>query len=349
MGAEVSSRRVFVSRRIPRPGLDLMTAAGARLAIGQENEEQPIPRQALLAGVDACDVLLPLLTEAIDRELLTRNPGLLGVAQMAVGYNNIDVATATELGIPVSNTPGVLTETTADLTWALLLAVARKIPQAHAYQVAGRYELWGPNLFLGADVGVGATGRRKVIGIVGYGRIGRAVARRATGFDMEILAYDPVLSAEAIEADGVARAATLPALLAACDFVTLHVPLTAATRHLIGVAELRAMQSTAVLVNTSRGEVIDERALVEALREGWIAGAGLDVYEDEPAMAPGLAELDSAVVLPHIGSATRDTRGRMATMAAENALCHLDGERAPNVVNPEVYDGEAYRRRRARA
>ncbi len=345
----MSADRVFVSRRIPQVGLDLLAAGGARVVVGQEDEERALPREALLAGVDGCDVLLPLLTEAIDRELLSRNPRLLGVAQMAVGYNNIDVGAATELGIPVTNTPGVLTETTADLTWALLMAAARHIPQAHTYQVAGRYRLWGPNLLLGADVGVGATGRRKVLGIVGYGRIGRAVARRATGFDMEILACDPALAQEAIEADGVARAVDLPALLEASDFVTLHTLLTAETRHLIGVPELRSMRSSAILVNTSRGEVIDEQALVVALREGWIGGAGLDVYEDEPAMAAGLTELDNVVLLPHIGSATRDTRGRMATMAAENALCHLKAERAPNVVNPEVYDGEAYRRRRARA
>jgi glyoxylate reductase len=345
----MTAQRVFVTRRIPQVGLDLLAAGGARVLVGQEDEERALPREALLAGVGGCDVLLPLLTEVIDRELLSRNPGLLGVAQMAVGYNNIDVGAATELGIPVANTPGVLTETTADLTWALLMAAARRIPQAHAYQVAGRYRLWGPNLFLGADVGVGATGRRKVLGIVGYGRIGRAVAKRATGFDMEILACDPALSREAIEADGVARAVDLPALLAASDFVTLHTLLTAETRHLIGAPELRSMRASAILVNTSRGEVLDEQALVVALREGWIGGAGLDVYEGEPAMAVGLAELDNAVLLPHIGSATRDTRGRMATMAAENALCQLQGERAPNVVNPEVYDSEPYRQRRARA
>ncbi len=344
----MSAQRVFVSRLIPQAGLELLKAGGARVLVGQEDEERPVSREALLAGVDGCDVLVPLLTEAVDRQLLSRNPSLLGVAQMAVGYNNIDVGAATELGIPVSNTPGVLTETTADLTWALLMAVARRIPQAHVYQAAGRYRLWGPNLLLGADVGVGATGRRKVLGIVGYGRIGRAVAKRATGFDMEILAFDPALSREAIEADGVARAVDLPALLAASDFVTLHTPLVAETHHLIGEPELRAMRRSAYLVNTSRGEVVDERALVVALREGWIAGAGLDVYEAEPAMAPGLAELDNVVLLPHIGSATRETRGRMATIAAENALCHLRGERAPNVVNPEVYDGEPYRRRRAR-
>jgi glyoxylate reductase len=340
--------RVFVSRRIPQAGLDLLAGGGARLVVGQENEEEPLPRAALLAGVEGCDVLLPLLTEAIDRDLLARSPGLLGVAQMAVGYDNIDVAAATELGIPVSNTPGVLTETTADLAWALLLAVARSLPQAHAYQAAGRYRLWGPNLFLGADVGVGATGRRKVLGIVGYGRIGRAVAKRAVGFDMDVLAFDPALAPAAIEADGLARAADLATLLARSDFVTLHAPSTAGTRHLIGASELRAMRPGAYLINTARGELVDEAALVVALREGWIAGAGLDVYEHEPALAPGLAGLDNVVLLPHIGSATRETRGRMATMAAENALCHLRGERAPNAVNPEVYDGEPYRRRRAR-
>ena len=342
--AEMSGGRVFVTRRIPQVGLDLLEKAGAIVSIAQQDEEMGVEPEALVSGTRSCDVLLPLLTEPVDRALLETNERLLGVAQMAVGFNNIDVGAATELGIPVTNTPGVLTETTADLTWAMLLATARRIPEAHEYMTAGRYRIWGPNLFLGSDVGTGASGRRKVLGIVGYGRIGEAVARRATGFDMDVLAFDPYNRA-GIEASEIVRWAGLDDLLAESDFVTLHPLLTEETFHLIGEDELRRMKPTAHLINAARGPVVHEEALVLALREGWIAGAALDVYEDEPEMAPGLAQLANVVRLPHIASASIDTRGRMATMAAENALAHLRRERAPNVVNPEVYETDAYRRR----
>ncbi len=341
------SEHIFVTRRIPEPGLELLRDSGARVTVSQSDEEQGVTRQDLLAGVADCNVLVPLLTEPIDRELMSVNDHLLGIAQMAVGYNNIDIPTATELGIPVSNTPGVLTDTTADFTWAMLMAVARRIPEAHNYMVAGRYKLWGPNLFLGADIGLGASGIPKVLGIVGYGRIGAAVARRAQGFDMEILAHDP-FNRKGIDADDMVTWADFEELLERSDFVTLHPPLTPETHHLINAAALKRMKSTAYLINAARGPVVDEAALVTALREDWIAGAALDVFEDEPAMAPGLAELSNAVLIPHIASASTDTRSKMATMAATNAIAHLRREKAPNVVNPEVYDTEAYRRRVAR-
>jgi len=343
----MSEHHVFVTRRIPRPGMAVLEAAAVPTSVFQHDEEKGLSREEVLAGVRSCDVLLCLLTEPIDREVLAANARLRGVANMAVGFNNIDVDAATALGIPVSNTPGVLTETTADLTWAMLLAAARRVPQAHAYMASGRYQIWGPNLFLGADVSPGGSGRRKVLGIVGYGRIGQAVARRSIGFDMEVLAHDPY-SREAVEGDPVARWAELPELLERSDFVSLHPLLTEETHHLIGEAELRRMKPDAYLINAARGPVVDEAALVQALRAGWIAGAALDVYEDEPAMAPGLAELDNVVLLPHIASASADTRGRMASMAATNALAHLRGERAPNAVNPEVYETAAYRERRSR-
>ncbi len=339
-----TASRVFITRRIPQPGFDILVDAGARVSICQENEEQEVPRDELLQGVRSCDVLLPLLTEAIDREVLEANEGLLGVANMAVGFNNIDVEVATELGIPVSNTPGVLTDTTADLTWALILATARRIPESHEYMVAGRYKLWGPNLFLGADVSPGGSGRQKVLGIIGYGRIGQAVARRAMGFDMKVLAYDPY------NQDGVgdsrhAEWAELDELLERSDFVTLHPLLTEETHHFIGEAQLRRMKDDAILINVARGPVVDEAALVRALEEGWIGGAGLDVYEHEPAMAPGLVEAPNTILLPHIGSASHDTRGKMSSMAATNALAHLRRKPAPNTINPEVYDTEAYRQK----
>lgn len=336
--------RIFITRKIPKAGLEILESSGAELTIAQEVEDRGVERGRLLEGARNCDVLLPLLTEPIDREVLAANGALLGVAQMAVGYNNIDVKAATELGIPVANTPGVLTETTADCTWAMILAVARRIPQAHNYMVEGRYKLWGPNLFLGGDVGTGASGRRKVLGILGYGRIGQAVARRSIGFDMDVVAHDP-FNRDGIEADETARWADFDELLETSDFVTVHTPLTPDTHHLIGEAELRAMKPTAYLINAARGPVVDEKALVRSLREEQIAGAALDVYEEEPAMEPGLAELENAVLLPHIASASHDTRGKMAEIAATNALAHLRRERAPNVVNPEVYDTEAWARR----
>ncbi len=362
-------RRVFVTRRIPDEGLRLLEAEDLAVHVGQSREDAGVDRASLLKEAARSHGLLSLLTEPVDRELLEASPGLLGVANCAVGYDNVDVEAATELGVPVSNTPGVLTDTTADLTWALLLGVARRIPEAHEYTVAGRFRIWGPNLLLGADVSPGGSGRRKVLGIVGPGRIGAAVAERAAGFRMEVLAHGRSESRESRESGGelkkgerrqeapgttsptgpLMRRTSLDELLERSDFVSLHLPLTEATHHLIGEAELRRMKESAYLINTSRGAVVDEEALVKALREGWIAGAGLDVYENEPALTPGLAELDNVIVAPHIGSASRDTRARMATMAAENLLHHLRGERAPNVVNPQVYETEAWEARRARS
>jgi glyoxylate reductase len=341
--------RVFMTRRVPDAAFPILEGAGATVTVGQSDEEKGIDKAAILAALPTTDVLFSLLTEPIDRDVLSANPKLLGVANYAVGFNNIDIKAATELGIPVSNTPGVLTDTTADLSFALLLAVARRVPEAHNYMVAGRYKLWGPNLFLGGDIGLGASGRRKVLGIVGYGRIGAAVARRAIGFDMDVVAYDPH-NAAAIEADAKLpgrslRAVSLEELLRTSDFVSLHPLLTPETRHMIGEAQLAMMKPTAYLINVARGPVVDEAALVRALKAKQIAGAALDVFEDEPLMAPGLAECDNAVLVPHIASASLDTRNTMATMAATNAVAHLRRQRAPNVVNPEVYDTAAYRER----
>jgi lactate dehydrogenase-like 2-hydroxyacid dehydrogenase len=341
------SRQVYVTRKIPQPGLDLLVKHGAEVRIGCTDEDALVSSEQLLAGVRNCDVLLPLLTESVDAAVLAANPALRGVANYAVGFNNIDVGAATALGIPVSNTPGVLSDTTADLAWALLMACARQIVPAHQYMVAGRYKTWGPNLFLGADISPGGSGVRKVLGLVGFGRIGQAMARRSVGFEMDVLAYDPH-ARQQIEAQSGVAWADLDELLARSDFVSLHVLLNEQTRHLIGPAQLARMKSSAILINTARGPVVDERALVDALRSSRIAGAGLDVYEDEPLMAPGLAELDNVVLLPHIASASTDTRARMATIAATNALAHLMGDRAPDCVNPEVYETSAYRARVAR-
>src|SRR5688572_13235272 len=336
---------IYVTRRIPEAGLLVLSSGGADVVIGEPHEERALARDALLQGVRTASVLLSLPTERIDREVLERSPRLRGVANHAVGYNNVDVEAATELGIPVTNTPGVLTETTADLTWALLLAVARRIPEGDAYMRAGRFKIWGPQMMLGADVGPGADGRRKTLGVVGFGRIGQAVARRAVGFDMDVVAHSPKRSA--VEAAG-ATWLELDALLERADFVTLHARLAPETHHMIDERRLRLMKPTAYLISVARGEMVDEAALVRALREGWIAGAALDVYEREPAMADGLAACANAVLVPHIGSATRGTRDRMATMAAANLLAHLELRRAPNAVNAEVYTTAAYHERMER-
>ena len=338
--------RVFVTRRIPEAGLELLAIAGAKVRVGQTDDEASVPRHVLEDGVRWCDVLVSLLTEPVDRALLELNPRLLGVANCAVGYDNVDVAAATSLGIPVTNTPGILTDTTADLTWALLLAVARRVPEADAYVRAGRYRLWGINLMLGADVSPGGSGRRKVLGVIGYGRIGAAVARRAAGFEMDVLAHDPY-ARERIAAEPAVAWAELDDLLARSDFVTLHPALTDETHHLIDARALRRMKRTAYLINVSRGAVVDEAALAHALRGGQIAGAALDVFEREPAVNAELLACGNVVLAPHIASASTDTRVRMATTAAANALAHLRGERAPDIVNPDVYDTPACRERLA--
>lgn len=337
---------VYVTRKIRAEGLDLL-AKDCRFEVWSGAEDAGPDHATVLTGVKNCKVLLSLLTEPIDRKILEANPKLLGVANYAVGFNNIDVKAATELGIPVTNTPGVLTETTADLAWALLMAVARRIPESHAYMTSGKFKIWGPNLFLGGDVGTGPRGEKKTLGLIGYGRIGQAMHKRASGFDMHVVAYDPEMRAVIEKTPGVDYL-DLPELLSKSDFVSLHCNLTEKTRHLIGARELGQMKKTAYIINTARGPIIDEKALVEALKTQRIAGAGLDVYEDEPAMAEGLAGLSNAVLVPHIASASMATRAEMAMMAARNALALLRKDRGPNTVNPEVYDSKAYRERMAR-
>jgi glyoxylate reductase len=341
------SLRIVVTRRIPDAGLSILRDSGAAVHIVQQEPRASVDRAALIDAIADADVLVSLLTELIDEPLLRRSPRLRGIANFAVGFNNIDVDAATRLGIPVANTPGVLTESTADLTWALLLAVARRIPEAHTYMATGEYRIWGPELLLGEDVGRGADGERRTLGIIGYGRIGQAVARRARGFDMRVIAFDPYMR-DAIDASRDVDWADLDSLLGQSDFVSLHALLTPETHHLIGERELRLMKESAFLINVARGEMIDEPVLVRALSEGWIAGAALDVFEREPDMAAGLAQCSNAVFVPHIGSATHGTRNRMATMAATNAVAHLNLQQAPHPVNHAVYVSAAYQERIAR-
>jgi len=295
------SARVRVSSGVPEAALRVLSEAGL--------EALPGPLE-----LDGCDALLCLLTDRIDEALLAGAPQLRIVANMAVGTDNVDLAAARARGVAVTNTPDVLTDATADLAWALLLATARRLAWGDRYVRGGGFVGWHPQLGIGTDV----TGR--TLGVVGPGRIGRAVAERARGFRMQVLVR------------GRGSGVPIDELLERSDFVSLHVPLTPETRHLIGERELRRMRRHAILVNTARGAIVDEAALVRALREGWIAGAGLDVFEREPALASGLAELPQVVLAPHVGSATIATRNRMAELAAESIAAALAGRPIPNRV-----------------
>ena len=319
--------KVYVTRQVPEQGM-VMLRPECEVEIW--DGELPIPYDVLLEKVCDIDGLYCLLTERIDQELLDAAPRLRVVSNMAVGYDNVDVPACTARGIPVGNTPGVLTDTTADLAFALLMAAARRIVEGADYVRAGRWKTWGPMLLMGPDLH-GAT-----LGILGLGRIGQAVARRAHGFDMRILYHDIQPMTEAAAAVG-ATYVDMDTLLAESDFVTVHVNLTEATHHLISREELRKMKSSSVLVNASRGGVIDPQSLYEALRDGEIAYAALDVTEPEPIPEDDpLLSLPNCIVVPHIGSASIATRTKMATMAAENLLAGLRGEPLPNCVNPEV-------------
>ncbi len=320
---------VFVTRRIPDAGLDLLRNAGVNFEVSPE--DRVLTHEELVAGVSGRDGVLCLLTDVVDEPVLEAARGARVFANYAVGYNNVDVVAATKRGIMVTNTPGVLTETTADMAWALIMATARRIVEGDTLVRAGEFHGWGPMMLLGVDV-FGST-----LGVVGAGRIGCAVARRAQGFGMRVLFTDSAPNPEISSLN--ATRVDLDDLLQASDIVTLHVPLLQETHHLIGKRELALMKKSAILVNTSRGPVVDERALVEALKSGLIAGAGLDVYEDEPQLAPGLAECRNAVLTPHTASATIATRNKMAVMAATNLLAALRGDTPPNLVNPEVLTG----------
>ena len=307
--------KVLVTREIPQAGLGLLEAFDVTVLA-----ERPPTRDELLEAVRGASGVLSTATEKMDGEVMdAAGVGLKVVANMAVGYDNIDISAATNRGVVVTNTPGVLDETTADVAFMLMLAAARRLGEGERLLRAGEWEWWGPKQLRGIDVW------GKKLGVVGLGRIGRAVARRGRGFGMEILYHNRSRKEDAEKELG-ARYLDLDDLLRESDFVSIHTPLTDATRHLIGERELGLMQDTAVLVNTSRGPVVDEAALAEALEGGRIFAAGLDVYEEEPKVHPRLLELEKAVLAPHIGSATIETRDRMATLAAENLAAVLRGE-----------------------
>ena len=321
------ARWILITRELPEAALGL---ARRNLDVEIPEGNQALSREELIKRIRDKEGLVSLLTDTIDEEVLSAAPGLKVVSNVAVGFNNIDVAACTRRGVWVTNTPGILTETTADFTWVLLLATARRVVEGDRYVRAGKFKEWQLMLLLGSDV------HGKTLGILGFGRIGQAVARRALGFGMRVLYHDLHCADPAVETELRATYVDKAALLRESDFLTVHTLLTPETHHLIGANELRAMKPTAFLINAARGPIVHEEALVQALKKGWIAGAGLDVYEEEPVVHPGLLTLPNVVLAPHIASASRETRTKMALMAVENCIAVLQGRTPPNPVNPEV-------------
>lgn len=320
-------KKILVTGRLPD---EVMEQLGRACDMEANREDRPMDRARLLEKVAAREGLLSMITDRVDAEVMDRAPGLSVISNLAVGFNNIDVAAATARGIVVTNTPGVTTEPTADLTLGLILAVSRRIVEEDRLTREGKFQYWAPMLFLGRSVA------GKTLGIVGFGAIGQAVARRACGFGMRILYNQRRRLDGTREKELGIEYADFDRLLRESDFVSLHVPLTEETRYLIGAKELRQMKPTAVLINASRGPVVHERELVVALQKGIIGGAGLDVYENEPALTPGLIDLPNVVLTPHVGSGTIEDRTLMARMAMENLLAGLEGETPRFVVNPDV-------------
>jgi glyoxylate reductase len=325
--------KAFVSRAIPPRGMEVLKETPG-LEVRANSLDQGLKREELIAQAQQVDGLLCLLTDAIDADFLAACPNLKVVSNMAVGFNNIDVAAATRRGILVCNTPGVLTETTADFTWALLLAAARRVGEGERLVRSGNWHGWGPLQLLGGDV------HGKTLGLIGMGRIGQAVARRAKGFNMTVLYHSRSSLPPALAAELNARQVLLDELLTTSDFVSLHAPYNQQTHHLINAERLDRMKPAAYLINTARGPLVEEAALVAALRNGRIAGAGLDVYEREPAIDPGLFDCENAVLAPHLGSASIETRNEMSRLAATNLALALQGELPLHVVNPEVLNSQ---------
>ncbi|NLJ74968.1 MAG: D-glycerate dehydrogenase [Firmicutes bacterium] len=322
---------VFVSRQLPGKGLDKLKSS---CNVTVYPPDQNISKEELLTAVKDQDAIITMLSDPVDEDVIKAGNRLQVIANYAVGFNNIHVDAATSRGIKVVNTPDVLTNATADLAWALLMSTARRVVEGDHLTRTGQFKGWEPELLLGAEV------YGKTLGIVGAGRIGQAVAKRAVGFGMPVLYHNRTRLPESIEKECSIRYVNLDTLLTNSDFVSLHCPLTPETKHLIGERELELMKPTAVLVNTARGPVVDERALVHALKNGVIYGAGLDVFENEPALHPGLSELPNVVLTPHIASAGMETRFRMVDMVVNDVLAVLESRRPQNLVNPEIYHKE---------
>lgn len=322
-------QNIYVTRRLPQAAMELLEK---NFQVECNPFDRVLHREELREQVKGRDGLLALLTDRIDEEVLeAAGKQLRVIANYSVGFNNIDVAKATARKIAVTNTPGVLTDTSADLTLALILGVARRLVESDKYVRAGKFEGWGPLLFLGADV------HGKTLGLMGFGRIGYAVAKRAMGFDMRVLYHDTHRADPEREKQVQAQYVDRDTLLKEADFLSIHVPLTPETDRFVGAREFSLMKPTAYLINTARGKIIDEGELVWALKNKEIAGAGLDVFEHEPAVHPALLTMDQVILLPHIGSASIETRTKMGLMAAENLIAFFKGQVPPNCVNPEVF------------
>ena len=321
--------KVFLTRPIPSASIELLKQEAE---LTYNPDDRVLSREELIAGLAGQDGLICTLMDGIDGELLDTNPNLKIVANYAVGYNNIDVAAATARNIPVTNTPGVLTDSTADMAWALMFAIARRVVEGDQLVRSRSWQGWGPLQLLGQDI-TGAT-----LGLIGLGRIGKAMVQRAKGFSMKVVYWNRTRLSEAEENELGITYGSRDEVLAQSDFVSLHLALTPETTHLIDAAELASMKSNAYLINTARGPVVNEKALVEALKSGSIGGAGLDVFEKEPILEPELYDLSNVVIPPHLGSATIGTRTKMGRMAAENCFAACRGERPPNLVNPEIYE-----------
>ena len=312
-------KSILISNVLPSEARQLVPS---EIRVEYNDSDQPLPKAELIKRLQGKAGLICHILSTIDEEVLAAAPGLKVVCNVAVGYNNIDVAAARRQGVVVTNTPDVLTETTADFAFTLLMATARRVVESDRYVRSGQWKTWKWGLLWGTDI------HGKTLGVVGFGRIGRAVARRGLGFGMRVLYYDTVRADAATERELNATAVDMDTLLRESDFVTLHTLLTPDTRYLINERTLRLMKKTAVLVNAARGPVVDEAALVRALSEKWISGAGLDVFEEEPQIHPGLVSLDNVTLAPHIGSASSETRIAMATLAVRNCLAVLDGKPA---------------------
>jgi len=325
------SAKIVVTRRIPEPAVDLLREAGD---VWVSPDDRPLETAELHDAVRGADIALTLLHDKVDGAFLdAAGDQLRAVCNVAVGFDNIDVPAATERGVLITNTPGVLTEATADLAMTLILAATRRIGEGE--RLIRNREPWSWHMFMLLGMGL----QEKTLGVLGMGAIGQAVARRAKAFGMDIVYSDARQADEAVERELGARRVELDELLATADVVTVHAPLMDSTRHLIDADALRRMKDTAYLVNSARGPIVDEAALVDALKAGEIAGAGLDVFENEPEVHPGLLELANVVLVPHLGSATIETRTAMGCLAAKNAIAVLNGEPPPTPVNPEVLEG----------
>jgi len=324
----MSKLKVFVTREIPSAGIDILKK---KFIVKIFPKDNAIPRTELEKGVKWCDALLPLLTDKVDAKLMDLNKNLKVIANYAVGFDNIDIKAATERKIPVTNTPGVLTDAVAEHTISLLMSIARRIPESDKFTKQGRYKGWSPMLFLGTEL------KGKTLGIVGLGRIGSAVAERVIkGLGMKVL-YNKRHPDKNFEKEFGAKFVSLPELMKKSDFISVHIPLNPATRHLIGKKQLAMMKKTAYLINTSRGPIIDEQALVNVLKKRKIKGAALDVLENEPRLSPGLNKLDNVVLTPHTASGTIETRNAMSILAAKNIIDVSQSKVPKNIVNKEIY------------